>query len=68
MSRNDPIDGAPRNSRSLSLTGPDGLLKGLTKAVLETVLNEEMTEHLGHERGGQPLAGNVGNGTGASRC
>lgn len=36
--------------RGLSLTGPDGLLKQFTKSVLETALNEEMTEHLGHER------------------
>jgi putative transposase len=34
----------------LSLTGPDGLLKQFTKNVLETALNEEMTEHLGHEK------------------
>jgi putative transposase len=33
--------------QGLSLTGPDGLLKQLTKTVLETALNEEMTEHLG---------------------
>lgn len=33
--------------QGLSLTGPDGLLKQLTKAVLETALNEEMNEHLG---------------------
>jgi transposase-like protein len=33
--------------RGLSLTGPDGLLKQLTKTVLETALAEEMTEHLG---------------------
>ena len=32
--------------QGLSLTGPDGLLKQLTKTVLETALNEEMTEHL----------------------
>jgi len=31
------------------LTGPDGLLKRLTKATLETALGEEMTGHLGHE-------------------
>ena len=36
--------------QGLSLTGPDGLLKQLTKTVLETALNEEMTEHLGHEK------------------
>ena len=33
--------------QGLSLTGPDGLLKQFTKTVLETALNEEMTEHLG---------------------
>jgi putative transposase len=49
--------------QGLSLTGPDGLLKQLTKAVLETALGEEMTEHLGHEPGGQPVAGNVRNGS-----
>jgi putative transposase len=36
--------------QGLALTGPDGLLKLFTKNVLETALNEEMTEHLGHER------------------
>ena len=36
--------------QGLSLTGPDGLLKRLTKTVLETALNEEMTEHLGYEK------------------
>jgi putative transposase len=51
--------------RGLSLTGPDGLLRQLTKTVLETALNEEMTEHLGHakrERGGGG-SGNIRNGT-----
>jgi len=51
--------------QGLSLTGPDGLLKQLTKTVLETALNQEMTEHLGHDR--HALAGNesgnVRNGT-----
>lgn len=32
--------------QGLSLTGPDGLLKQLTKTVIETALDEEMTEHL----------------------
>jgi hypothetical protein len=36
--------------QGLSLTGPDGLLKQFTKTVLETALNKEMTEHLGHEK------------------
>ncbi|TWJ22429.1 transposase-like protein [Micromonospora endolithica] len=47
------------------MTGPDGLLKQLTKTVLETALNEEMTEHLGYEKHDQAGAGsgNVRNGT-----
>src|SRR6185437_9923716 len=51
--------------QGLSLTGPDGLLKQLTKTVLETALNQEMTEHLGHEKHGRPEpgSGNVRNGT-----
>jgi transposase-like protein len=40
--------------QGLSLTGPDGLLKQLTKTVLETVLNQEMTEHLGYEKHDPP--------------
>ena len=51
--------------QGLSLTGPDGLLKQLTKTVLETALNEEITEHLGHERHAPAGSetGNVRNGS-----
>src|SRR3954463_16624372 len=41
---------AEARERGLELTGPNGLLKLFTKNVLETALNEEMTEHLGHEK------------------
>jgi transposase-like protein len=41
---------ADAKARGLELTGPDGLLKLFTKSVLEAALNEEMTEHLGHEK------------------
>ncbi len=41
---------AEAKARGLALTGPDGLLKLFTKNVLESALNEEMTEHLGHEK------------------
>jgi len=41
---------ADARARGLELTGPDGLLKVFTKNVLEAALNEEMTEHLGHEK------------------
>jgi transposase-like protein len=51
--------------QGLSLTGPDGLLKQLTKTVLETALNQEMTEHLGHDKHAPAgnEGGNVRNGT-----
>jgi len=54
---------ARAREQGLSLTGPEGLLKQLTKQVLETALDQELTEHLGHEKNGQPVAGNVRNGT-----
>jgi transposase-like protein len=34
----------------VSLTGPGGLLKAMTKAVIETALDEELSEHLGYDR------------------
>jgi putative transposase len=43
---------AQAREQGLALTGPDGLLKLFTKNVLETALNEEMTEHLGYEKNG----------------
>jgi len=52
--------------QGLSLTGPDGLLKQFTKSVLETALNEEMTEHLGHAKHqarGERESTNIRNGT-----
>jgi transposase-like protein len=51
--------------QGLSLTGPDGLLKQFTKTVLETALNEEMTEHLGYEKHDPAGVGspNIRNGT-----
>jgi transposase-like protein len=55
--------------RGLDITGPDGLLKLLTKTVLETALEEEMTDHLGydkHDPAGRD-GGNSRNGTRAKR-
>jgi putative transposase len=43
---------AQAREQGLALTGPGGLLKLFTKSVLETALNEEMTEHLGYEKHG----------------
>ncbi len=36
--------------RGVSLTGPQGLLKALTKTVIETALDEEMAEHVGYDK------------------
>lgn len=49
--------------QGVSLTGPGGLLSQLTKNVLETALNAELTEHLGHDHGGTPISENMRNGT-----
>jgi len=57
---------AEARQRGLELTGPDGLLKLFTRNVLETALNEEVTEHLGHEKNrAEPgrRSSNVRNGT-----
>ncbi|MFI7494446.1 IS256 family transposase [Kocuria sp. M4R2S49] len=43
-----------------ALTGPGGLLKQLTKMVVEAALDEEMNEHLGYEHG-EPGGRNRGN-------
>jgi putative transposase len=37
-------------AEGIELVGPGGLLTGLTKTVLETALEAEMSEHLGYER------------------
>ena len=41
------------------MTGPDGRLKALTKTVIETVLDVEMSEHLGYDK--HAPEGNRGN-------
>jgi putative transposase len=48
--------------QGVSLPGPGGVLAGPTKNVLETALEAEITEHLGHERHGLAESGNVRNG------
>jgi putative transposase len=56
---------AEASEKGLDLVGPDGVLTGLTKRVLEAGLEAELTEHLGYDkhavegRGG----GNSRNGT-----
>lgn len=70
-----PIDGAPLVTEEVldglmarveeegaDLLGPDGLLNQVTKAVLERALDEELTDHLGYEKGDP-----AGRGSGNSR-
>src|ERR687897_3759967 len=47
-------------AQGVALTGPGGLLKALTKTVLETALEEEMAEHLGYDKH-DPAGRNRGN-------
>ena len=52
-------------AEGVELVGPDGLLAGLTKTVLETALEAEMSEQLGYDRH-DPVGrdgGNSRNGT-----
>lgn len=55
------------DSGGLQLLGPDGVLAELTKRLLERAMDEELTDHLGYERGdaGGHGSGNNRNGTSA---
>lgn len=54
---------AQAKEQGVSLTGPGGLLSQLTRSVLESALEAELTEHLGHEHGETPISSNMRNGT-----
>src|SRR6185437_6775896 len=41
---------AQAKEQGVDLVGPDGLLNQLTKHVLESALDAEMTEHLGYDK------------------
>ena len=60
----DVVDGlmAKVNAEGLELLGEGGVLTQLTKQLLERALDEELTDHLGYERGDP-----AGNGSGNSR-
>lgn len=53
---------ASAQSQGIELTGPDGLLTGLTRQVLQSALEAEMGQHLGYDRYAVE-----GRGTGNSR-
>ncbi len=53
-------------AEGIDLVGPDGLLTGLTKTVLETALDAEMSEHLGYDKH-DPAGRNGGNSRNGAR-
>src|SRR3954449_9935917 len=53
---------AQAKEQGVELVGPNGLLNQLTKNVLETALDAEMTEHLGYDK-----HDSAGRGSGNSR-
>jgi transposase-like protein len=53
-------------AEGVSLVGPGGLLSGLTKTVLETALEAELSEDLGYERH-EPAGRNSGNSRNGTR-
>jgi len=54
-------------AQGVALTGPGGLLKALTKTVLETALEEELAEHLGYDKH-DPAGRNRGNSRNGKRA
>jgi transposase-like protein len=53
-------------AEGVELIGPDGLLTGLTKSVLETALEAAMSEHLGYDKH-DPMGRNRGNSRNGTR-
>ena len=53
-------------AQGVDLVGPGGLLTGLTKTVLETALEAEMSEHLGYDKH-DPAGRNGGNSRNGTR-
>jgi putative transposase len=54
-------------AQGVALTGPGGLLKALTKTVIETALDEELAEHLGYDKH-EPVGRNRGNSRNGKRA
>ena len=52
-------------AEGVDLVGPGGVLTGLTKTVLETALEEELSEHLGYDKH-DPVGRNQENRSGFS--
>jgi putative transposase len=57
---------AQARAKGIELVGPNGLLSQLTKRVLETALEVEMTDHLGYDKH-DPVGRNHGNSRNGTR-
>jgi transposase-like protein len=54
------LDEVLKGKKTEEIVGPNGLLKQLTKALLERAMNAELTHHLSYEKG-QPEGRGSGN-------
>ena len=59
---------AQAKEQGVELVGPNGLLNQLTKNVLETALDAEMTEHLGYDKHDPAGRGRAPDGTRLHFC
>lgn len=59
----DQSAGGPGQGRRDQADGPGCLLQQLTKRILESALEDEITDHLGYEKHEKAGSGNTGNGT-----
>lgn len=57
---------ARARAEGVELTGPNGLLTGLTRQVLETALEAELAEHVGYDKH-DPAGRNGGNSRNGTR-
>lgn len=64
---NAALDELLKGKKTEEIVGPNGLLKQLTKALLERAMNAELTHHLGYEKGRAEGRGSGNNRNGTSR-
>ena len=64
---NAALDELLKGKKTEEIVGPNGLLKQLTKALLERAMNAELTNHLGYEKGQSEGRGSDNNRNGTSR-
>lgn len=61
------LDELLKGKKTEEIVGPNGLLRQLTKALLERAMNAELTHHLGYEKGQAEGRGSGNNRNGNSR-